>query len=80
MSSELTGVICQNAWHRGPLGTRTIVVPMGNHDNDEHGYNENLRLQNLWDRIDGGAPDDAISASGNRNPNHLPGAGENAEY
>jgi acetylornithine deacetylase/succinyl-diaminopimelate desuccinylase-like protein len=35
-----------------PLKTRTIVIPIGNHDNNQHSYNENLRLQNLWDGID----------------------------
>jgi len=25
---------------------------MGNHDNTQHSYNENLRLQNLWDGIE----------------------------
>ena len=35
-----------------PLGTRTIVIPIGNHDNNQHSYNENLRLQNLWDGIE----------------------------
>ena len=35
-----------------PLGTRTIVVPIGNHDNNQHSYDENLRLQNLWDGIE----------------------------
>jgi len=35
-----------------PLGTRTIVIPIGNHDNNQHSYNENLRLQNLWDAIE----------------------------
>jgi uncharacterized protein with ParB-like and HNH nuclease domain len=35
-----------------PLGTRTIIVPIGNHDNNQHSFDENLRLQNLWDRID----------------------------
>ena len=34
------------------LGTRTIVIPIGNHDNNQHSYNENLRLQNLWDGIE----------------------------
>ena len=37
---------------QGPLGTRTIVIPIGNHDNNQHSYNENLRLQNLWDGIE----------------------------
>jgi acetylornithine deacetylase/succinyl-diaminopimelate desuccinylase-like protein len=35
-----------------PLGTHTIVIPIGNHDNNQHSYNENLRLQNLWDGIE----------------------------
>ena len=35
-----------------PLNTRTIVMPIGNHDNNQHTYNENLRLQNLWDGIE----------------------------
>ena len=35
-----------------PLGTRTIVIPIGNHDNNQHSFNENLRLQNLWDGIE----------------------------
>ena len=35
-----------------PLGTRTILIPIGNHDNNQHSYNENLRLQNLWDGIE----------------------------
>ncbi|MFQ5436639.1 MAG: M20/M25/M40 family metallo-hydrolase, partial [Anaerolineae bacterium] len=29
-----------------------IVVPMVNHDNNQHAENENLRIQNLWDGID----------------------------
>jgi acetylornithine deacetylase/succinyl-diaminopimelate desuccinylase-like protein len=28
-----------------------IVVPIVNHDNNQHAANENLRLQNLWDGI-----------------------------
>ena len=35
-----------------PLGSRTIVVPIGNHDNNQHSFDENLRLQNLWDGIE----------------------------
>jgi acetylornithine deacetylase/succinyl-diaminopimelate desuccinylase-like protein len=34
------------------LGSPTIVIPIGNHDNNQHSYNENLRIQNLWDGID----------------------------
>ena len=35
-----------------PLNTRTIIVPIGNHDNNQHSFDENLRLQNLWDGIE----------------------------
>ena len=35
-----------------PLGAPTIVVPIGNHDNHQHSFDENLRLQNLWDGIE----------------------------
>ena len=30
-------------------GTRTITVPIANHDDNQHAANENLRMQNLWD-------------------------------
>jgi acetylornithine deacetylase/succinyl-diaminopimelate desuccinylase-like protein len=30
----------------------TISVPIVNHDNNQHSYNENLRLKNLWDGIE----------------------------
>ncbi len=29
-----------------------IGVPIVNHDNNQHGINENLRLKNLWDGIE----------------------------
>ncbi len=35
-----------------PLGTRTIVIPIANHDDNQHSFDENLRLQNLWDGIE----------------------------
>ncbi|MDB4879579.1 MAG: peptidase, partial [Gemmatimonadetes bacterium] len=28
-----------------------IVLPIANHDNNQHAANENIRLQNLWDAI-----------------------------
>jgi acetylornithine deacetylase/succinyl-diaminopimelate desuccinylase-like protein len=34
------------------LGTHTIIIPIANHDNNQHSSNENLRIQNLWDGID----------------------------
>ncbi len=33
------------------LHTPLIGVPIANHDNNQHSFNENLRLQNLWDGI-----------------------------
>jgi acetylornithine deacetylase/succinyl-diaminopimelate desuccinylase-like protein len=32
--------------------TPAIVLPIANHDNNQHASNENLRLQNLWDAIE----------------------------
>jgi acetylornithine deacetylase/succinyl-diaminopimelate desuccinylase-like protein len=29
-----------------------VMVPIANHDNNQHAHNENLRLQNLWDGIE----------------------------
>jgi acetylornithine deacetylase/succinyl-diaminopimelate desuccinylase-like protein len=34
------------------LKTPILILPVANHDNNQHGANENLRLQNLWDAID----------------------------
>lgn len=34
------------------LGTRTIIVPIVNHDNNQHAEDENLRLRNLWEGIE----------------------------
>jgi len=36
----------------GPLGTHTIEIPIANHDDRQHSFDENLRLQNLWDGIE----------------------------
>jgi hypothetical protein len=30
----------------------TIIVPIVNHDNNQHSFDENLRIQNLWDGIE----------------------------
>ena len=35
-----------------PLGAATIIVPIANHDDNQHTFNENLRIQNLWDGIE----------------------------
>jgi acetylornithine deacetylase/succinyl-diaminopimelate desuccinylase-like protein len=34
------------------LDTHTITVPIANHDDNQHSFNENLRVQNLWDGVD----------------------------
>ena len=34
------------------LGSPTILVPIANHDDNQHSFNENLRIQNLWDGIE----------------------------
>jgi len=33
------------------LGAPIVIVPIVNHDNNQHAANENLRLQNLWDGV-----------------------------
>jgi len=35
-----------------PAGTPTIILPIANHDDNQHAPNENIRLQNLWDGIE----------------------------
>jgi acetylornithine deacetylase/succinyl-diaminopimelate desuccinylase-like protein len=37
---------------REPHGTPAIILPIANHDDNQHAPNENLRLQNLWDGIE----------------------------
>ncbi len=34
------------------LGSPFAILPIVNHDSNQHGENENLRLQNLWDGIE----------------------------
>jgi acetylornithine deacetylase/succinyl-diaminopimelate desuccinylase-like protein len=34
------------------VGTHTITVPIANHDDNQHTFNENIRSQNLWDGIE----------------------------
>ena len=34
------------------LNVPLVVLPIANHDNNQHAANENLRLQNLWDGIE----------------------------
>jgi acetylornithine deacetylase/succinyl-diaminopimelate desuccinylase-like protein len=35
-----------------PADTPVLILPIANHDDNQHAANENLRLQNLWDGID----------------------------
>ena len=50
--SSVYRLTLQRGGSNAPLGTRTVVIPMGNHDNNQHSFNENLRIQNLWDGIE----------------------------
>jgi len=34
------------------LGAPLVIVPIANHDNNQHAPNENLRIRNLWDGIE----------------------------
>ena len=34
------------------LGIPSIGVPIANHDDNQHTFDENLRIQNLWDGIE----------------------------
>jgi acetylornithine deacetylase/succinyl-diaminopimelate desuccinylase-like protein len=34
------------------LGKRVLLLPIANHDNNQHAENENLRLANLWYGVD----------------------------
>src|SRR5205807_9300706 len=34
------------------LHAQTITTPIANHDNNQHSYNENIRIQNLWAGIE----------------------------
>lgn len=34
------------------LNAKTIIIPIANHDNNQHAENENIRLQNLWTGVE----------------------------
>lgn len=34
------------------MGAPILILPIANHDNNQHGKDENMRLQNLWDAIE----------------------------
>ncbi len=33
------------------LSAPIIILPLANHDNNQHAENENIRLQNIWDAM-----------------------------
>ena len=35
-----------------PHGTPAIILPIANHDDNQHAPNENVRLRNLWDGVE----------------------------
>ena len=35
-----------------PTNTPVLILPIANHDDNQHAANENIRLQNLWDGIE----------------------------
>jgi acetylornithine deacetylase/succinyl-diaminopimelate desuccinylase-like protein len=35
-----------------PLGTHTLIVPIANYDDNQHTFDENIRIGNLWDGIE----------------------------
>jgi acetylornithine deacetylase/succinyl-diaminopimelate desuccinylase-like protein len=35
-----------------PANTPVLILPIANHDDNQHAANENMRLQNLWDGIE----------------------------
>ena len=50
---EVVGDISKNLKHLArELQIPVIILPTANHDNNQHGPNENARLQNLWDGIE----------------------------
>ncbi|RPH55177.1 M20/M25/M40 family metallo-hydrolase [bacterium] len=48
----LGGSVPMSLFTRALDDVPVIGVPIVNHDNNQHGINENLRLQNLWDGIE----------------------------
>ena len=33
------------------LSAPIVILPLANHDNNQHAENENIRLQNIWDAM-----------------------------
>ncbi|WP_255462550.1 M20/M25/M40 family metallo-hydrolase [Granulicella sp. WH15] len=45
------GTVPLDAMERA-ANTKTISVPIANHDDNQHAANENLRMQNMWDGVE----------------------------
>jgi acetylornithine deacetylase/succinyl-diaminopimelate desuccinylase-like protein len=45
------GTVPMQAMERAS-GSSTIMVPIANHDDNQHAANENLRMKNLWDGVE----------------------------
>lgn len=50
LTPSMGGGLPLNAF-RSRMQTPIIILPLANHDNNQHAENENLRLQNLWDAM-----------------------------
>ena len=50
LTPSMGGTLPLNAFD-DRLDTPIIILPLANHDNNQHGRNENIRLQNIWDAM-----------------------------
>ena len=50
VTPTMGGTLPLNAFH-DILETPIIILPLANHDNNQHAENENIRLQNIWDAM-----------------------------
>ncbi|NKB35332.1 MAG: M20/M25/M40 family metallo-hydrolase [Pseudomonadales bacterium] len=50
LTPSMGGTLPLNAFDER-TDTPIIVLPLANHDNNQHGRNENIRLQNIWDAM-----------------------------
>lgn len=50
LTPSMGGTLPLNAFDER-TDTPIIVLPLANHDNNQHGRNENIRIQNIWDAM-----------------------------
>ncbi len=50
VTPTMGGTLPLNAFNDA-LQTPIIILPLANHDNNQHAENENIRLQNIWDAM-----------------------------